>query len=125
VKALRLTQAKQRAETVVGGSCGFYGNCGAAVGTGIFISLATGSTPLSKDTWRLCNLMTAHSLISIANQGGPRCCKRDSFLAITEAVGFLKDELGVQLEQPASVTCHYSHLNRECKKKECPYFVSK
>lgn len=49
-KARRLAQARQRAETVVGGSCGFHGNCGAAVGTGSFVSLVTGSTPLSVDT---------------------------------------------------------------------------
>jgi hypothetical protein len=122
VKSRRLSQAKQRAETVVGGSCGFYGNCGAAVGTGIFISLVTGATPLSTDAWGLCNLMTSHSLLSIANVGGPRCCKRDSFLAISTAAGFLQERLATRLEMPAAITCHYSHLNRECKKDHCPYY---
>ena len=29
----------------------FYGNCGAAVGTGIFISIITEATPLTKENW--------------------------------------------------------------------------
>ncbi|VUT25840.1 MAG: hypothetical protein MOIL_01256 [Candidatus Methanolliviera sp. GoM_oil] len=56
----------------LGGFCGYHGDCGAAVGTGIFISLITDATPLSKHEWKLSNLMTAKSLLSIANHGGPR-----------------------------------------------------
>lgn len=66
--------------------------------------------------------MTAQSLLSIANQGGPRCCKRDSFLAISEAVTFMRKELGVALEQPASVLCDFSDYNHECKRESCPFY---
>lgn len=121
-KTRRLVQAKQRAETVVGGSCGFNGNCGAAVGTGIFISLVTGATPLSREAWRACNLMTARSLMTIANQGGPRCCKRDSYLAIREAISFLDTEMGVKLESHEPIVCEFSHLNRECLHEDCPFY---
>ena len=40
-KAKKLRVARQRAENVLGGFCGFYGACGAGVGTGIFVSLIT------------------------------------------------------------------------------------
>ena len=56
------------------------------MGTGIFISLITDATPLSKEDWGLANRMTAASLNTIAEHGGPRCCKRDSFLAIMDAI---------------------------------------
>ncbi|MDD3933504.1 MAG: DUF5714 domain-containing protein, partial [Methanoculleus sp.] len=46
-----LRQARARAGMVRGGSCGTHGTCGAAVGTGIFVSLITGSTPLKKQEW--------------------------------------------------------------------------
>ncbi len=121
-KSRRLEQAKQRAETVVGGSCGFHGNCGAAVGTGIFVSLVTGATPLSREAWRSCNLMTARSLMTIANHGGPRCCKRDSFLAIREAIAFLDGEMGVALEHPEHILCEFSAFNHECLKEDCPFY---
>ena len=47
MKKLKLYKAKFRAEKVPGGFCGSHGNCGAAVGVGIFVSLITGATPLS------------------------------------------------------------------------------
>ena len=59
-------------------------------GTGIFVSLVTNSTPLSVGEWRLSNLMTAKSLLTIANHSGLRCCKRNTYLAIKEAVNFVK-----------------------------------
>ena len=47
-KEKKIKQARKRAENVLGGFCGFYGDCGAAVGTGIFVSVITGATPLSQ-----------------------------------------------------------------------------
>jgi hypothetical protein len=121
-KAALITKARSRAEEVKGGSCGFNGNCGAAVGTGIFVSLVTGATPLSRAEWRLANLMTSESLRSIANLGGPRCCKRDVFLALQAAVAFLNTEMAVALPAEGPVVCQFSALNRECLKEECPFF---
>ena len=39
-----------RATDIKGGFCGFYGNCGAAVGTGIYVSIITGATPLTRES---------------------------------------------------------------------------
>ena len=117
-----LKKARQRAENVLGGFCGFYGDCGAAVGTGIAVSVLTGATPLSREEWRLANLMTAKSLLTIAHHGGPRCCKRNSFLAIREAVGFMREYLGKNIPGEEDLKCGYTHLNKECLKEECPFF---
>jgi hypothetical protein len=118
----KLNIAKGRAEKVLGGFCGSHGNCGAGVGTGIFISVITNATPLSKDVWRLSNLMTAKSLFSIANGGGPRCCKRDSFLAILEAAEFVKEHFGIRLPIKEKITCSFSHLNTECLHENCKFY---
>jgi len=118
----KIKKARQRAENVLGGFCGFYGDCGAAVGTGIAVSLITDSTPLSKQGWRQSNLMTAKSLFTIAGHGGPRCCKRNSFLAIAEAVDFIKENFGVDIPLDRSLKCGFTSLNKECLKAECPYF---
>ena len=118
----QLEQARKRAEGVPGGSCGFCGNCGAAVGTGIFISLITRTTPLSKEGWRLSNLVTAESLLSIAEHGGPRCCKRNTYLALQSADAFLQKEFGTTLEMPESIRCDFSPLNKECRKEACPFY---
>jgi len=121
-KKAKVNGAKSRAEKILGGFCGFYGNCGAAVGTGIFVSMVTNATPLSRDEWRLSNLMTAKSLFSTANKGGPRCCKRNSFLAIVEAVDFVKEYFGISLPIKGKIDCNFSHLNKECLHKGCTFF---
>jgi hypothetical protein len=69
-KQKKIRVARSRAENVLGGFCGFYGACGAGVGTGIFISIITDSTPLSKQSWGLANQMTAESLRCIGALGG-------------------------------------------------------
>jgi len=120
-KEVRIKEARRRAEIVLGGFCGTHGTCGAAVGTGIFVSIITEATPLSKNEWRLSNLITARCLTSVADMGGPRCCKRDSFLAIIEAVRFLKEYFGVNLDKDEEVICEFSHLNNECIGERCPF----
>ena len=122
-KAERLRQARKRGENVLGGFCGFYGACGAGVGTGIFISLITDSTPLSEEAWRLSNLMTARSLEEIACHGGPRCCKRDTFLALQSAQVFLERNLNVRLPLSEPIMCTFSDLNKECLHETCPYYT--
>lgn len=117
-----LKKARDRARQVKGGSCGLLGDCGAAVGTGIFVSVVTRATPLSKDGWRLSNLMTSQSLHDIALAGGPRCCKRNTSLAILAAVSFVVGQWGVAIPIREGHTCEFSPLNRECRKLECPFY---
>jgi hypothetical protein len=121
-RTVKIKQARKRAEGVPGGSCGFCGNCGAAVGTGIFISLITGASPLSKKEWQLSNRMTAESLLAIAEHGGPRCCKRDTFLALQSAHAFMQRQFGSGFEMPSAIHCDFSPLNKECLKSECPFY---
>ena len=121
-KADKITKARKRSEQVPGGFCGFNGACGAAIGTGIFISLITKATPVSKTEWKLSNLMTSESLKAIAEHGGPRCCKRDSFLAILTAVGFVRKQFAVTWHIEEPVICTFNSLNEECLKEECPFY---
>jgi hypothetical protein len=122
-KDAAIIMARRRAEDVKGGFCGFHGACGAAIGTGILISIITGATPLAKEEWRLANLMSAASLKVIAENGGPRCCKRDSFLAVTAAVKFLKEHFETELPLGERIKCEFTILNRECLGDECLYYV--
>jgi hypothetical protein len=107
----------------LGGFCGFYGACGAGVGTGIFLSLILKTTPLSGLEWQLCNQITSDSLRVIAESGGPRCCKRDSFLALQTAVVFLKEKLDIILPMREVIQCEFSDKNKECLKTACTYYI--
>ena len=93
-----LFEMQERGREVPGGACGFWGACGAGISAGIFVSIVTGSTPLAIETWGLSNLMTSRSLAAIGAIGGPRCCKRNSYLALTEAVKFIEENLGVKMD---------------------------
>ena len=117
-KALDLMQSRGR--QVPGGICGFWGSCGAAVSTGIFVSIVTGSTPLSGESWGLCNRMTARVLEREGKIGGPRCCKRNSYIAIEEAVAFAREHLGVEMEL-APIRCTWIAKNNQCLGKKCPF----
>ncbi|WMM24532.1 DUF5714 domain-containing protein [Tissierella sp. MB52-C2] len=123
-KIKKLAVAKMRAKDVKGGICGFYGNCGAAVGTGIFMSIITEATPLTKENWGLANLMTGTALIEISKTGGPRCCKRNVFTAIKTASKFADEYLETKMYdyQEYKPLCTFKSNNKECLKLGCPYF---
>ena len=121
MKTRKVKEARRRAQNIVGGSCGFHGACGAAIGVGLFVSLVTEATPMSREEWRLCNTATAQALSRIAARGGPRCCKRSSFLALESAAAFSAAHLGQSLPiRP--VLCSFFPFNHECRHVDCKYF---
>lgn len=109
-----------RGRQVPGGVCGFWGSCGAAVSTGIFMSILTGATPLAKEEWAHANRMTSRSLAAEAEIGGPRCCKRNSYLSIIEAVKYVKEYFGVEMEL-GEIKCVHIGKNNQCMGKNCPF----
>ena len=117
-----LEAALERARQVPGGACGFQGACGAGVGVGIFFSVITDSTPISTQTWAQCNRATGKALMEIAAFGGPRCCKRCTYLALESAVEDIHQVLGLQVSAERS-PCQFSEYNQECLHLACPYHV--
>ena len=89
-----LIEMNSRGKSVPGGACGFWGACGAGISAGMFVSIVTGSTPLGTDNFALSHKMTSAALGAIGEIGGPRCCKRDSYLSIQKAVEFVKKKPG-------------------------------
>lgn len=116
-----MTEMYNRGKAVPGGVCGFWGACGAGISSGIYMSIITKSTPLAVEAWGLSNQMTSRSLGKIGSVGGPRCCKRDSYLAITEAVAFTKEHFGIEMEL-GEIICSRSAMNNQCKKEACPFY---
>ena len=119
-----LQEMYSRGKAVPGGSCGFWGACGAGISAGQFMAIATDSTPLAVKPWSLSNRMSAKALDTIGRHGGPRCCKRDSWLAVLEAVEFTAQQLQVQMEKTIPV-CSHSHKNNQCLQKNCPFYGGK
>lgn len=115
-----LQEMKNRGQSVPGGACGFWGACGAGISSGMFVSIISGSTPLAGEPWGLANRMTAQSLEAIGSVGGPRCCKRDSYLSILSAIDFVKEHFGIVMEKP-EIVCGHSTQNNQCLGVRCPF----
>lgn len=116
-----LAAALQRGKSVPGGSCGYWGVCGAAAGAGIYWSVVTGSNPLNGEAWGGPMQLVARCLERIAAVGGPRCCKRTCRLAVREAAAFTAERRGVEMPL-STVNCTYIKDNRECIGHACPFF---
>mgnify|MGYP000868647222 CR=1 FL=1 len=117
-----LETIKKRSQSVLPAYCGTHGACGAAVGAGIFFSVITKATPLSKETWSLCNGATAGALKEMADIGGPRCCKRNAFTAIRYAAKRVLQEFQCDLSCLEETECTFSKYNLECLKEDCPFY---
>lgn len=111
----------ERASRVPGGWCGLYGDCGAAVGAGIAVSVITGATPLTGKPRTLALAATSLALSRMLD-GQPRCCKKASRVAVESTVGFLREHLGIDLPQAGKTRCTYSLRNRQCARELCPYY---
>lgn len=118
-----LLEMQNRGKNVPGGACGFWGACGAGISSGMFISIITASTPLMTEPFGLSNKMTAKALNAIGEVGGPRCCKRDSYLSILQAVDFVKENMGIEMEKQ-TILCDFSSQNNQCIGKRCPFSKS-
>ena len=116
-----LSEIIRRGKQVPGGACGNWGACGAGISTGMFISIITKSNPLAGESWGLSNLMTSRALARIAETGGPRCCKRDSYNAILAAIEFVDEKFSIKMANTTKPTCSRSAMNNHCLKSKCPF----
>lgn len=120
-----LKLAAQRASKVPGGFCGECGCCGAAIGCGIFAAVLAGASPKKETNWTQVNRMTARCLEQVASVGGPRCCKRVTYLSLGEAMRQSPALLGIDLGETPETTCHRYTQSKECRGVKCPYFPKK
>ena len=115
-----LAEMMNRGKKVPGGACGFWGACGAGISSGMFVSIISSSTPLTEEPFALSHRMTAKALTAIGEIGGPRCCKRDSYLSILSAIDYTAEHFGVQMDRH-EIICRHSSKNNQCVGKRCPF----
>lgn len=86
----------------------------------MFVSIISGSTPLSTESWGLANKMTSKALDAIGSIGGPRCCKRDSYLSILVAIEYVKEHFGIEMDS-SDIQCSHYKQNNQCIGNRCPF----
>jgi hypothetical protein len=120
ISLLDIKEAIRRASKIPGGWCGFYGSCGAGMGSGIAISIFTGATPSRSVPRTLANNMTSRALSKIADDL-EHCCKRSVKLTICETLEFLRENFGIVLDYKPT-HCEFSRLNPKCETSNCLFF---
>lgn len=116
-----LDELMNRALSMPGAMCGLWGVCGAVTALGAALSIIDGTGPLSSDgSWGRHMNYTSSALSEIAKTNGPRCCKRDGFLSLKEAVKYVNENYGVTLED-REITCSFFDRNEQCIGDKCPF----
>jgi SAM-dependent methyltransferase len=105
-----------------GGSCGFMGICGAAVGVGIAFSIILGGNPLTPKPRQLVLRALSEILGALSDREAARCCRRECLLALREAARLSREFLPVTLLADEASPCDQYRGNKECIGKQCPFF---
>ena len=103
-----------------GAVCGLWGVCGAVTSIGAALAIIDGTGPLSAEDWGSHMEYTSAALARLAKTGGPRCCKRDAFTAMEQAVSYIQARYGVTLDM-SPIRCDFSPWNAQCIGTRCPY----
>ena len=112
----------ERGGAIAGGSCAFFGVCGAAVGVGIAFSIILRCDPYKAAERQAAQQVTAEVLAAVGRYKAPRCCQRDCWIALTEAARLSENYLGVALRAEKQLACLQFARNRECVRKACPLY---
>ncbi len=117
-----LEELMQRGLQMPGATCGMWGICGAVSSMGAALSIIDGTGPLSTDSsWGKHMEFTSKALFSLSQVGGPRCCKRDAFLAFQKAIEYVNENYNVKLES-SRIECSFSEKNEQCISNKCPFY---
>lgn len=111
-----------RGQKMPGAICGQWGVCGSAASIGAALAIIYQTGPLSNNQYYKNNLeYVSKALAKIAEIGGPRCCKRNAYLAMQTAVEFVRERMGISLPE-ATIKCQFSKRNQQCLGRYCPFF---
>lgn len=116
-----IVEAMNRARKIPGGWCGSHGNCGAAVGLGVAISVFLKANPNSGDSRSLSNAVTARGLLAISKHNY-RCCVHAVYDALKVGIEFCNEEFSANVNECKFASCPFSNLNKSCHKFNCHYY---
>lgn len=117
-----LDKLADRTKMMPGAMCGYWGVCGSTTSIGAALSVIHETGPLSSDDFYKNHMEYTSKAISIMSKlGGPRCCKRNAFISLSEAVKYVYEKYGVKMEL-GKINCDFSPRNEQCLKTKCPFY---
>jgi MoaA/NifB/PqqE/SkfB family radical SAM enzyme/SAM-dependent methyltransferase len=117
----RVEAAIERGAAMPGGTCAYWGGCAAALGIGIAYATILRATPLSHEQRGSVQTVVSRILSEMGKFGKPRCCRRESYLAIQLGCDLSATYLPHKLECGVIPACEQMALNRECIGGQCPF----
>ena len=103
-------------------ACNDCAVCGAVASVEAALSLIRKSDPAANGReYRQHISYTSRAISELGRYGGPRCCKRNGFLAILLGVRFLAETYGINLTATVS-SCDFAPYNKQCLGALCPFF---
>ena len=117
-----LGQLAERTIKMPGAMCGYWGVCGSVASVGAVFSILDGTGPLSSDAPYSDHMaFTARVINKMGEIGGPRCCKRNAFLSLSEGIASARAHYGVDLKTP-EIVCEFTSFNPQCIATRCPFY---
>jgi hypothetical protein len=117
-----LDQLAERTIKMPGGMCGYWGMCGSVASINAVLALLDNTGPLSSDNSYSSHMAFSSKVINRMSEiGGPRCCKRNAFLSLSESVKYVNEHYSLALEID-KIECEFTNLNKECIKERCPFY---
>lgn len=117
-----LASLKERSIKMPGAMCGNWGVCGAVTSIGAALSIINKTTPLSNDEHYKNNMQFTSSVINkMSLIGGPRCCKRNALISLSNAVKFVKDKYNIEMDI-TEINCDFNSKNSQCIGIRCPFY---
>jgi len=117
-----LDELEKRTIKMPGAMCGYWGVCGSVTSLGAALSIINDVSPLTNSDFYSHNMEFASRVIKKMSEiGGPRCCKRNAFLSLEEAVKFVNEKYEVMLEDEKA-NCKHSKINKQCIGNKCPFY---
>ena len=104
------------------GMCGGWGVCGAVTGVGAALSVINKLSPMTEGDMYGENMEhTSQAVLEMSKIGGPRCCKRNAYITLTNGAKFVNTKYGVKMEY-SDIVCEYSEKNPQCIRERCPFY---
>jgi hypothetical protein len=117
--------AIKRGLKVQGGSCGFLGACGSALGvTNAFAVILKANPYKPVERQKMLNL-TSQLLANLGKYSAGRCCQRDCYLSLLEASKLSCEYFGIHLDADDKMVCTQFKNNKECIYSDCPLYKNK
>lgn len=113
---------KERAIKMPGAMCGYWGICGSVASIGAVFAIIDGTGPLSNDENYMEHMaFTSSAIEKMSKIGGPRCCKRNAFLSISEGIKYANSHYGLKILLDEKIFCEFSNRNSQCILNRCPF----